>query len=62
MAIWLYRFEKMERSHQWMRGRGSAAVTIEGYIYDDIRIGEVVGWIFNNESDGYRKKYGHRIK
>ena len=62
MAIWLDRFEKMERSHQWMRGRGSAAVTIEGYIYDDIRIGEVVGWIFNNESDGYRKKYGHRIK
>src|SRR2546421_4478575 len=62
MAIWLDRFEKMERSHQWMRGRGSAAVTIEGDIYGDIRIGEVVGWIFNNESDGYRKKYGHRIK
>jgi hypothetical protein len=62
MALWQERFEKMERSRQGIRGRGSAAVTIEGYIYDNIRIGEVVGWIFNNEQDGYRIKYGHRIK
>ena len=62
MALWQERFEKMERSRQDIRGRGSAAVTIEGYIYDNIRIGEVVGWIFNNERDGYRIKYGHRIK
>jgi hypothetical protein len=62
MALWQERFEKMERSRQEIRGRGSAAVTIEGYIYDNIRIGEVVGWIFNNEQDGYRVKYGHRIK
>jgi len=62
MALWLERFEKMEKSRQDIRGRGSAAVTIEGYIYDNISIGEVVGWIFNNEQDGYRIKYGHRIK
>jgi hypothetical protein len=62
MALWGERFEKMERSRQDIRGRGSSAVTIEGYIYDNIRIGEVVGWIFNNERDGYRIKYGHRIK
>ena len=62
MALWQERFEKMEKSRKDMRGRGSAAVTIEGYIYDNIRIGEVVGWIFNNEQDGYRIKYGHRIK
>jgi hypothetical protein len=62
MALWQERFEKMERSRQDIRGRGSAAVTIEGYIYDNIRIGEAVGWIFNNEQDGYRIKYGHRIK
>jgi len=62
MALWQQRFEKMEKSRQDIRGRGSAAVTIEGYIYDNIRIGEVVGWIFNNEQDGYRIKYGHRIK
>jgi hypothetical protein len=62
MALWQERFEKMERSRQDIRGRGSAAVTIEGYIYDNIHIGEVVGWIFNNEQDGYRVKYGHRIK
>ena len=62
MALWQERFEKMERSRQDIRGRGSSAVTIEGYIYDNIRIGEVVGWIFNNEQDEYRIKYGHRIK
>jgi hypothetical protein len=62
MALWQERFEKMEKSQQDIRGRGSAAVTIEGYIYDNIRIGEVVGWVFNNEQDGYRIKYGHRIK
>ena len=62
MALWQERFEKMEKSRQDIRGRGSAAVTIEGYIYDNIRIGEVAGWIFNNEQDGYRVKYGHRIK
>lgn len=62
MALWRERFEKMEMSRQDIRGRGSAAVTLEGYIYDNIRIGEVVGWIFNNERDGYRIKYGHRIK
>ncbi len=62
MALWLERFEKMESSRLHIHGRGSAAVTLEGYLYEDIRIGEVVGWIFNNEHDGYRIKYGHRIK
>ena len=62
MALWLERFQKMENARQLIHGRGSAAITIEGYIYDEIRIGEVVGWIFNNEKDGYRIKYGHRIK
>jgi hypothetical protein len=62
MALWEERFAKMESSRLQIRGRGSAAVTLEGYIYDDIRIGEVVGWIFNNEHEGYRIKYGHRIK
>jgi len=62
MALWQERFAKMESSRLHIRGRGSAAVTLEGYIYEDIRIGEVVGWIFNNEHEGYRIKYGHRIK
>lgn len=62
MALWLERFEKMEKSRLHIRGRGSASVTLEGYLYEDMRIGEVVGWIFNNEHEGYRIKYGHRIK
>jgi hypothetical protein len=52
----------MEGSLQRIHGKGSAAVTRKVYMYDDIRIGEVVGWIFNNEKEGDRLKYGYRIK
>ena len=62
MALWQERFEKMESSRLHILGRGSASLTREGYIYENIHIGEVVGWIFNNELEGYRIKYGHRIK
>ncbi|MEK7278677.1 MAG: hypothetical protein AAB427_15105, partial [Chloroflexota bacterium] len=53
-AHWQSRFEKMERSRQSLRGKGSAAVTRESYLFDEIRIGALVGWIFNNEEEGYR--------
>jgi hypothetical protein len=46
----------MERSRQALRGKGSAAVTREAYLFDEIRIGALVGWIFNNEQEGYRIK------
>jgi len=62
MALWQERFEKMESSRLHILGRGSASLAREGYIYENIHIGEVVGWIFNNELEGYRIKYGHRIK
>jgi hypothetical protein len=55
-ALWRERFEKMERTRSGLRGRGSAAVTTEAYLYEDIRIGEVVAWVFNNEKEGYRIK------
>jgi len=55
-ARWHQRFEMMERSRQKLRGKGSAAVTREAYLFDEIRIGAVVGWIFNNEEEGYRIK------
>jgi|GEM_PF-75455 len=55
-ALWRERFEKMERARSGLRGRGSAAVTTEAYLYEDIRIGEVVAWVFNNEEEGYRIK------
>ena len=45
-ARWQSRFEKMERSRQSLRGKGSAAVTRESYLFDEIRIGALVGWIF----------------
>jgi hypothetical protein len=46
----------MLRAKLKLIGRGSAAVDREAYLYEDIRIGEVVGWIFNNEMRGYRLK------
>lgn len=53
---WQERFQTMERARHRLRGRGSAAITREGYLFDDIRIGTIVGWIFNNEEGGYRIK------
>ena len=55
-VMWRERFEAMERTREGLRGRGSAAVTTEAYLYEDIRIGEVVAWVFNNETEGYRIK------
>ncbi|MBI4786916.1 MAG: hypothetical protein HY782_07720 [Chloroflexi bacterium] len=56
MARWKERFEKMQRAQQQIRGRGSAAITMEAYLQEEIRIGDVVAWVFNNEEIGYRIK------
>ncbi len=57
---WQDRFRRMERMRQRVRGRGSAAITREAYLFDDIRIGTIVGWVFNNEEEGYRIKAAYR--
>lgn len=56
IEAWRSRFQSMERARHRLRGRGSAAITREAYLFGDIRIGEIVGWIFNNEQAGYRIK------
>lgn len=56
MAVWLERFESMRRAWQRLGGKGSAAVDREAYLFNKIFIGEVVGWVFNNEMGGYRIK------
>ncbi len=53
---WQERFRAMERARHRLRGRGSAAITRQAYLFDDIRPGTIVGWIFNNEEGGYRIK------
>lgn len=53
---WQDRFRGMLRSAQTIHRQGSAAITMEAYRSEEIRIGEVVGWIFNNEEEGYRIK------
>jgi hypothetical protein len=56
LASWHKRFARMRREAQRLRGRGSAAVTRQAYLSEEISAGEVVGWIFNNEQGGYRIK------
>jgi len=55
-ARWRERIEKMRRAQKQIRGRGSAAVTEEAYLAEDIHIGDVVAWVLNNEAGGYRIK------
>jgi len=56
LEIWRQRFQQMINSQSAFRGQGSAAITREAYLFDDIRSGEIVGWMFNNEQEGYRIK------
>ena len=53
---WLERIHKLEESRKRLKGSGSAAFTREGYLYEEIRSGAIVGWIFNNEQGAYRIK------
>lgn len=55
-VAWRERFEQMERTREGLRGRGSAAVTTDAYLFQEIQIGEVAAWVFNNEAEGYRIK------
>jgi hypothetical protein len=55
-ARWKERFERMHRARKALHGRGSAGVTMEAYLTDEINIGDVVAWVFNNEEVGYRIK------
>ncbi|HVG33838.1 MAG TPA: hypothetical protein VM911_12185 [Pyrinomonadaceae bacterium] len=65
MERWRQRFKQMRPKTKAEAGehnplistRGSAAFTRESYLPEEIYIGEVVGWIFNNEDD-----FGYRIK
>jgi hypothetical protein len=56
LARWQERFRKMLKSSVGIHRQGSAAITMETYRSDEIRIGEIVGWIFNNEEEGHRIK------
>jgi hypothetical protein len=53
---WRERFARMSRRPHMLDERGSAGIKREMYSHEDIRVGAVVGWIFNNEIQGYRIK------
>lgn len=57
MERWQQRFAKMKHETERIRERGSAAFTREAYLSNKIKIGAVVGWVFNNE-----EHFGYRIK
>ena len=51
---WQSRFRRMIRAREAVQTSGSAAFTLETYLGQEIEIGEVVAWIFNNEMGGSR--------
>jgi len=56
MKIWQDRFRRMETERQELARKGSAAVSRATYLPVGLKIGDVVGWIFNNEMGGFRVK------
>lgn len=56
MKIWQDQFSRMEAERQELARKGSAAVSRATYLPVGLKIGDVVGWIFNNEMAGYRVK------
>jgi hypothetical protein len=56
IQLWQKRFSDMLESAENIHLQGSAGITMEAYRSEEIRIGEVVGWILNNEEKGYRIK------
>jgi len=56
MQLWQRRFRIMAQNIGAMVDQGSAAITRASYTSEKINIGEVVGWIFNNEERAYRLK------
>jgi hypothetical protein len=46
----------MAEARQELARKGSAAVSRQTYLPVNLKIGDVVAWIFNNEMSGYRIK------
>jgi hypothetical protein len=56
MKTWQDRFGRMDAERQELARKGSAAVSRATYLPVGLKIGDVVGWIFNNEMGGFRVK------
>ncbi len=55
-AVWQKRFTAMREARGGRALRGSAAVSQEAYVQEEIHIGTVAAWILTNEHDGFRIK------
>jgi hypothetical protein len=53
---WQERLDRMMAYRRHSFGRGSAVINRNAYPFSEIRIGEIIAWIFNNEQGGYRIK------
>jgi hypothetical protein len=56
MARWQARFRRIHAAREELVALGSAAVSRETYLPTNLKIGDVVAWIFNTELEGYRVK------
>lgn len=56
LKTWQARAKKMLASQSNPHVEGSARFSYKAYMGHDIRTGEVIGWIFANEMEGYRIK------
>jgi len=54
IKLWQERFHRMITARALVATEGSAAFTLETHFSQEIEIGELVAWIFNNELDGSR--------
>ena len=55
-AVWQRRFTAMREARGGKALRGSAAVSQDAYVPEEIQIGTVAAWILTNEHDGFRIK------
>lgn len=53
---WQDRFRRMLRTRHMLHTRGSSSVTMKTYLPENIEIGAVVAWLFNNDRQGFRIK------
>lgn len=58
--LWRTRIEKLVRKRPDIAGQGSASFDRAGYIHEEFIPGDVVGWLFTNETDELGT-VGHRV-
>ena len=56
MKEWQDRFASMRSAQHKLQTEGTTSISRSTYLSEEIEIGAVAAWIFNNEDGGYRIK------